>query len=114
MQAVAVGWQIYELTGSAFDLVAKRIQTDWVQGTEPLPGATRRTRTFVNSAYADTLRNQGDTDALIDVQVERGGEWRILESSQPAERLSSTRARFRVKVPAGGKAVLTYRIKASW
>ena len=37
-----------------------------------------------------------------------------MESSQPAERLSSTRARFRVKVPAGGAAVLTYRIKATW
>lgn len=110
----APGEELRINAGSAFDLVAKRIQTDWVQGTEPMPGATRRTRTFVNSAYADTLRNQGDTDALIDVQVERGGEWRILESSQPAERLSSTRARFRVKVPAGGEAVLTYRIKATW
>ena len=110
----APGEELRINAGSAFDLVAKRIQTDWVQGTEPMPGATRRTRTFVNSAYADTLRNQGDADALIDVQVERGGEWRILESSQPAERLSSARARFRVKVPAGGQAVLTYRIKATW
>lgn len=110
----APGEELRINAGSAFDLVAKRIQTDWAQGTEPMPGATRRTRTFVNSAYADTLRNQGDTDALIDVQVERGGEWRVLESSQPADRLSSTRARFRVKVPAGGEAVLTYRIKATW
>ncbi len=110
----APGEELRINAGSAFDLVAKRIQTDWVQGTEPVPGSTRRTRTFVNSAYADTLRNQGDADALIDVQVERGGEWRIMESSQPAERLSSTRARFRVKVPAGGAAVLTYRIKATW
>lgn len=100
--------------GSAFDLVAKRIQTDWQQGQEPVPGATRRTRTFVNAAYTDTLRNQGDTDALIDVQVERGGDWRIVESSIPADRLSSTRARFRVKVPARSEAVVTYRIKATW
>jgi hypothetical protein len=110
----APGEELRINAGSAFDLVAKRIQTDWTQGTEPVPGSTRRTRTFVNSAYADTLRNQGDTDAVIDVQVERGGEWRILESSQPAEKLSSTRSRFRVRVPAGGEAVLTYRIKATW
>jgi hypothetical protein len=68
----------------------------------------------VNAAYADTLRNQGDTDALIDVQVERGGEWRIIESSIPADRINSTRARFRVKVPARSEAVVTYRIKATW
>ena len=100
--------------GTAFDLVAKRVQTDYQTGQEPVPGAPRRTRTFVNAAYADTLRNQGDTEATIDVFVERGGEWRVIESSLPAERLSSTRARFRVKVPARGEAVLTYRIRTSW
>ncbi|HET7042995.1 MAG TPA: hypothetical protein VFI13_13335 [Gemmatimonadales bacterium] len=110
----APGEELRIAAGTAFDLVAKRIQTDWAQGQEPVPSAPRRTRTFVNAAYADTLRNQGDSDATIDVQVERGGEWRILESSLPAERLSSTRARFRVKVPARGQAVVTYRIKATW
>ncbi|HTK55646.1 MAG TPA: hypothetical protein VL295_02400, partial [Gemmatimonadales bacterium] len=64
--------------------------------------------------YADTLRNQGDAEATIDVFVERGGEWRVVESSLPPERISSTRARFRVKVPARGEAVLTYRIRTSW
>lgn len=110
----APGEELRINAGSAFDLVAKRIQTDWTQGTEPVPGTPRRTRTFVNSAYADTLRNQGEAEALIDVLVERGGDWRIVESSQPAERLTSTRARFRVKVPARGEAVLTYRIRATW
>lgn len=110
----AAGEELRINAGSAFDLVAKRIQTDWQQGQEPVPGVPRRTRTFVNSAYADTLRNQGDADALIDVLVERGGDWRIVESSQPAERPSATKARFRVKVPARGEAVLTYRIRATW
>ena len=110
----APGEELRINAGTAFDLVAKRIQTDWSQGQEPVPGNGRRTRTFVNASYADTLRNQGDSDATVDVQVERGGEWKILESSLPAERLSSTRARFRVKVPARGQAVVTYRIKATW
>jgi hypothetical protein len=110
----APGEELRINAGSAFDLVAKRIQTEWQQGTEPVPGFPRRTRTFVNSAYADTLRNQGDAEATIDVLVERGGDWRIVESSQPAERPTSTKARFRVKVPARGEAVLTYRIRATW
>ena len=100
--------------GSAFDLVAKRIQTDYQTGQEPVPGAPRRTRTFVNAAYADTLRNQGDAEAEISVMVERGGEWRVVESSVAAERVSATRTRFRVRVPARGEAVLTYRIRATW
>src|SRR5262249_20934732 len=100
--------------GTAFDLVAKRIQTSWTQGQEPVPGAPRRTRNYVIAAYADTLRNQRNDEAQIDVPVSRGGDWEIVESSIPVERVSSTRARFRVKVPAQGQAVLTYRIKASW
>ena len=110
----APGEELRVNAGSAFDLVAKRIQTDWAQGTEPVPGSVRRTRTFVNATYADTLRNQGDAEATIDLLVERGGEWRIIESSMTPERLSSTRVRFRVKVPARGEAVITYRIKATW
>src|SRR6478609_6307687 len=100
--------------GSAFDLVAKRIQTDWAQGTEPVPNVPRRTRTFVVAAYADTVRNQGATSADVDLFIERGGDWRIVESSIPAEKLTSTRSRIRLKVPAGGEAVVTYRIKATW
>ena len=100
--------------GTAFDLVAKRIQTEWQQGTEPVPNVQRRTRTFVIAAYADTVRNQGATAVEVDLFIERGGDWRIIESSLPAEKLSSTRSRIRLKVPAGGETVVTYRIKATW
>jgi hypothetical protein len=110
----ASGEELRIEAGTAFDLVAKRVQTSWQQGQEPVPGAQRRTRTFVIAAYADTLRNQGASEVTIEVPVRRSGDWQILESSQPAERLSSTRSRFRVKVPAGGEAVVTYRIKATW
>jgi hypothetical protein len=110
----AAGEELRINAGSAFDLVAKRIQTDYQTGQEPIPGAPRRTRTFVNAAYADTLRNQGATEAVIDVMVERGGEWRIVESSIPAERLSNSKYRFRVRVPARSEALLTYRIRSSW
>ncbi len=100
--------------GTAFDLVAKRIQTDWQQGTEPVPNVPRRTRTFVTAAYADTVRNQSAAPVDIDLLIERGGEWRVLESSIPAEKVTSTRSRIRLKVPAGGETVVTYRIKATW
>jgi len=100
--------------GTAFDIVAKRIQTDWQQGTEPVPNVPRRTRTFVTAAYADTVRNQSAAPVDVDLLIERMGDWRVVESSLPAEKLTSTRTRFRVKVPAGGETVVTYRIKATW
>ena len=34
----------------------------------------------------------------------------MLQSSVPAEKVSSTITRFRVKVPASGEATLTYRV----
>lgn len=100
--------------GSAFDIVAKRVQTDWQQGTEPVPNVQRRTRTFVIAAYADTVRNQSNAPVDVDLFIERGGDWRVIESSIPAEKLSSTKSRIRLKVPAGGEAVVTYRLKATW
>jgi hypothetical protein len=39
------------------------------------------------------------------------GSWRIVESSVPAEKLSSSESRFRVAVPAGGEATLTYTVQ---
>ena len=50
----------------------------------------------------------------VDVLEERGGEWTILASSIKGEKLSSTRTRFRVPVPARGKATLTYRVRVVW
>jgi hypothetical protein len=60
------------------------------------------------------VANARDSVVTVDVLEERGGEWRVLQSSVPADRLSSTRTRFRIRVPARGEAVLTYRIEARW
>jgi len=51
---------------------------------------------------------------VVDVLEERGGEWSVLSSSVPAEKLSSTRTRFRAKVPARSEAAITYRVRIVW
>jgi hypothetical protein len=61
-----------------------------------------------------TIRNATDTAASVEVREERAGEWSVLDSSVPPEKLSSTVSRFRVKVPARGEAVLTYRVRVIW
>jgi hypothetical protein len=50
----------------------------------------------------------------VAVIEERAGEWAVLASSVPAEKLSSTRTRFRVKVPARGEAAVRYRLRIVW
>ncbi len=97
--------------GTAFDLKARRVQTSY---------ATRRDsskagwRTLATADYRVTHHQCGRQHGAVDVREERAGEWSVLCSSVPAEKISSTITRFRVKVPARGEAVLTYRIRAVW
>ncbi len=103
----APGQDVRLVAGTAFDLTARRTQTEY---------ATRRDtlRTVVTAAWRVELANAKDSAVTVDVLEERQGEWRVLGSSVPAERLSATQTRFRVRIPARGETVLTYRIQASW
>lgn len=94
-------------TGNAFDLTARRTQTSY---------RTQRdsTRTTAVADYRVALANGTDSTVTADVIERRSGEWRILASSVPAERLSATEVRFRVRVPAAGEATLTYRVRVVW
>jgi hypothetical protein len=98
--------------GIAFDLTARRIQTSYVTRRDSTKA--HGVRTIATADYRVTVRNATDSVATVDVIEERAGEWAVLSSSVPAEKLSSTRTRFRVKVPARGEAVLTYRLRIVW
>lgn len=98
--------------GTAFDLTARRVQTTYNTRQDSAPG--RGTRTIATADYRVTLRNETDTAVTIDVLEERAGEWSVLASSVPADKVSSTITQFRVPVPARGETVLTYRIRAVW
>ena len=94
--------------GTAFDLTAKRTQTTYTSARD------KNGRYTATADYSVSLANATDSAATVDVYEERGGDWSVLQSSIPGDRVSSTRVRFRVVVPAKGEATLTYRIKASW
>jgi hypothetical protein len=98
--------------GVAFDLTARRVQTGYVTRRDST--AAQGVRTIATADYRVTLRNATDSAATVDVIEERGGEWAVISSSLPAEKLSSTRTRFRVKVPARGEAAVTYRLRIVW
>ena len=98
--------------GTAFDLTAKRVQTTYTTRRDSTPEG--RWRTIATADYRVTLSNAATEAAVVDVIEERGGEWAVVSSSLKAEKLSSTRTRFRVPVAAGGKATLTYRVRIIW
>jgi hypothetical protein len=98
-------------SGDAFDVTAERVQTDYTQ--EQLPPARKGLQPSqrVTASYRVTLTNAKPDSVTVDVRETHYGAWRITESSVPAEKLSSSETRFRVRVPAGGTATLTYTVQ---
>jgi hypothetical protein len=98
-------------SGNAFDITAERVQTEYNQ--EPVPPARRGlpARLRVTAAYRVTITNAKTTAVSVDIREAHYGDWKIVESSSPAEKLSSTESRFRVQVPAQGEATLTYTVQ---
>jgi hypothetical protein len=90
--------------GSAFDLTAKRVQMSYSTRRDSL-------RTIATADYRITITSAKDSAVTVEVIEERHGDWTVLSSSIPGEKISSTRTRFRVRVPARGEAVLTYRVR---
>jgi hypothetical protein len=98
-------------SGDAFDVTAERVQTDFNQETLPAPRRGLPNRQRVTAAYRVTITNAKTESVTVDVREARYGMWKILESSVPPEKLSATEMRFRLTVPAGGEATLTYTVQ---
>ena len=107
----APGRDLRVQSGDAFDITAERVQTDWNQ--EQLPPVRRGVpnRQRVTASYRVTITNAKAEAVNVDVREAHFGSWKIVESSVPAEKLSSTESRFRVPVPPGGEATLTYTVQ---
>jgi hypothetical protein len=90
--------------GEAFDVVGDRRQTDF----DALGGCT------TESAWEITLRNHKDEDQEVQVMEPVGGDWTILSSSHPAEKIDAFTFRFTVRVPARGETTITYRVRVRW
>src|SRR5262245_16142942 len=89
--------------GSAADIVATRVQTDWHEvAVEPFEA---------ESAYEVTLRNQKSAAVTVTVRERIDGTWQVLESTLPARKEDAQTFAFDVPVPAGGEAVLRCRVR---
>jgi hypothetical protein len=98
-------------SGDAFDVTAQRVQTEYNQ--EQIPPLRRglAARQRITASYRVTVTNAKAIAVTVDVRESHFGAWKVVESSAPAEKLSSTETRFRLALPAGGETVLTYTVQ---
>jgi len=112
MEHTPAGRDLRLAAGIALDLTARRVQTGYTTRRDST--AEHGVRTVATADYRVTVRNATDSAATVDVIEERAGEWSVVKSSVPAEKLSTVRTRFRVKVPARDDAEVTYRLRIVW
>lgn len=90
--------------GSAFDLVAERVQTDY-RSVSPRQSET---------SLKISIRNHKDEDVTVTVREPMAGEFQILESSHPWRKADAGTIEFDVPVPRDRETVLTYRVSVRW
>lgn len=92
--------------GEAFDVTADKTQTDFVKlsGTGPW-------QYQFETAYRLRLRNTKPEPVTVKVREPIPGDWKMLESSHPQQKVSANLAEWEIKIPAEGETVLTYRVR---
>lgn len=98
-----VGEKITLTMGLAADITSERKQTDFRRDGLP--------KNVVETAHSIVLRNAKDEAVTVDIVENIPGDWRMLEESQPHDKRSATQAQWKIAVPAGGEATLTYRVR---
>lgn len=95
--------------GDAFDLTAKRRQTDF-----KALGRMGQYRNVIETAWEVELKNAKKEAAVITVREPLAGDWEMVSQSHPHTKENSRMAEFKVTVPAEGKATLAYRVRSRW
>ena len=90
--------------GKAFDVTGAQKQMEWEK-----IGAR-----IYESSWQVTFKNSKKDKVTIRVIEPIGGDWKILSSSHPYNRLEARKIEFSVTVPANGEEILTYRIRVEF
>lgn len=95
--------------GDAFDVTADKKQIDFK--VLPRPG---KGNNAYESAYEIVLKNAKDEAVIVTVQEPIPGDWKLLKESHPSQKTSSNTATWNIKIPAQGKATLSYRAQVKY
>ncbi|MBI3951584.1 MAG: DUF4139 domain-containing protein [Acidobacteria bacterium] len=90
--------------GSAFDIVAERLQTDFQKIAD---------RVF-ESAFEIALRNRKDEAVTVVVNEPVSGDWQIVNSNCPYKKMGAAAMQFTVPVNAKSEAKLVYRVRVTY
>jgi hypothetical protein len=90
--------------GNAFDVVCERNQIDF----------EKIAANVYEFEYEITLRNHKATAVAVEVNEPLGGTWRMIRASHEWTKTAAWAAQFKVPVPAGGSAVLKYRVRVTY
>ncbi len=87
--------------GEAFDVVGERVQKDWKKIGPAL----------YEVEWDISLRNHKKEAVTVEVVEPVPGDWEVLRSTLPHEKVEAFTMRFRVPVPKDGETKLTYRVR---
>ena len=95
--------------GDAFDLTARRKQTDYKS-----LGRQGKFGNVHESSFEVELKNAKKEAVTVSVLEPMPGDWEVLESSLPCKKVSAGAGQFLVTVPPEGTTTLTYRVRVKW
>jgi len=87
--------------GEAFDVVGERVQKDWKKIGPAL----------YEVEWEISLRNHKKEAVTVEVVEPVPGDWEVLRSTLPHEKVEAYTMRFRVPVPKDGETKLNYRVR---
>jgi hypothetical protein len=87
--------------GNAFDLVGERTQKDWRKVASNL----------YEVEWEISLRNHKKEDQTVTVVEPVPGDWQVLHSTHPYEKVEAHTLRYQIPVPKEGNVKLVYRVR---
>lgn len=87
--------------GQAFDLTARRVQTDYQKVSAEV----------TETAWEVRLANGGEQPEAVTIRETFRSDWLMLDENVPHAKESAGQVRWLVQVPAKGEAVLRYRVR---
>jgi hypothetical protein len=90
--------------GEAFDVVGERTQRDW---KKIAPG-------LYETEWDIQIRNHKTEDVQVTLIEPVPGDWEIIKTSHPYEKVEAHTLQYVVTVPKDGKTTVNYRVRMRW
>jgi len=90
--------------GEAFDVVGERTQRDWKKIASSL----------YETEWDIQIRNHKKEDVEVTIIEPVPGDWEVIKTSHPYDKVEAHTLQYVVKVPKDGKTTVNYRVRMRW